>query len=160
MRRGRLTVRRVVASAAVAAVALSLGLFGPVDVSSASTGSAFSATKTVSRDKLQGGVSTVMDKRTVTVSVDTTANLRSRQEIEVSWTGAHPTGGIVSDQNSSDAQHEEYPMVIMECRGTASTVSPSTCWTQSWSERVQISSVSASAFPPWRVDRYAPASRP
>ena len=39
----------------------------------------------------------------------------------MSWSGAHPTGGIVADQNSIDAQHEEYPFVLLECRGVDST---------------------------------------
>ena len=40
----------------------------------------------------------------------------------MSWTGAHPTGGIVANPNSIAGQNEEYPMVILECRGTASGV--------------------------------------
>lgn len=33
----------------------------------------------------------------VSMTVSTTTNLRSRQEIHVSWTGAHPTGGVATD---------------------------------------------------------------
>ena len=51
------------------------------------------------------------------LDVDETTNLRGRQEIDVSWSGAHPTGGIVADQNSIAAQNEEYPFVLLECRG-------------------------------------------
>ena len=36
----------------------------------------------------------------------------------MSWSGAHPTGGIVADQNSAAAQDEEYPFVLLECRGS------------------------------------------
>ena len=51
----------------------------------------------------------------------------------MSWSGAHPTGGIVPDPNSTAGEYEEYPLVLLECRGTASgpdEVSPETCWTQ------------------------------
>ena len=92
------------------------------------------------------GKEQVVDKRTVTLHVSQTTNLRGRQEIAVSWSGAHPTGGIVADQNSIDAQQEEYPFVLLECRGIDSTkatpperLSPETCWTQDWSERYQDS---------------------
>ena len=152
-------VRRLVALAAVGTITVTLGLLGTAGASLAATGDkGFSARETISRVHSDGGVDTVVDTRTVSLSVSNTANLRSRQEIKVSWTGAHPTGGIYSDQNSSDAQHEEYPVVLLECRGDAAHVSPSTCWTQSWSERVQVASVSAPPFPAWRVDRYALAS--
>ena len=38
----------------------------------------------------------------------------------MSWSGAHPTGDIVPDPNSTDGEYEEYPFVLLECRGTAS----------------------------------------
>ena len=92
-----------------------------------------------------------------------TTNLQGRQEIDVSWSGAHPTGGIVADQNSVDAQDEEYPFVLLECRGVDSTASPAadqlspeTCWTQTWSEHYQDSF--GDAYPPYRLDEYATAA--
>ena len=67
------------------------------------------------------------------MSSDTT-DLHGRQEISVSWSGAHPTGGIVADQNSDDAQQEEYPFVLLECRGDDIRRRPGEprrrCWTQ------------------------------
>ena len=46
----------------------------------------------------------------------------------------------------STPQQEEYPFVLLECRGIDSTsvarreqLSPETCWTQTWSERYQDS---------------------
>jgi ABC-type phosphate transport system substrate-binding protein len=117
-------------------------------------------TKTVERDNLVNGKSVVVDKRHITLKVGDTTDLRGRQELSVSWSGAHPTGGIIADQNSIDAQQEEYPFVLLECRGVDSTkvaaakqISPKTCWTQSWSERFQSSF--STAFPPYRLDRYA-----
>ena len=35
----------------------------------------------------------------------------------MSWSGAHPTGGLVANENSPQAQYEEYPFVLLECRG-------------------------------------------
>jgi hypothetical protein len=122
--------------------------------------SSASHTKTVERVNRVNGKDVVVDKRHVALHVSETANVRGRQEINVSWTGAHPTGGIIADQNSIDAQQEEYPVVLLECRGvdsthvaTAKQLSPQTCWTQSWSERFQSSL--DTAFPPYRLDRFA-----
>jgi hypothetical protein len=120
----------------------------------------FSKSETITRDNLDNGKNHVVDKRTVTLHVSNTSDLRGRQEITVSWSGAHPTGGIIADQNSIDAQHEEYPFVLLECRGVDSTkvkaadrLSPQTCWTQDWSERYQ--DTFQTRFPPYRLDRYA-----
>jgi len=130
------------------------------DVSGAGS---FTATKTVTRSNLVDGVSVPVDSRTVTLDVNETTNLQGRQEIDVRWSGAHPTGGIVADQNSSAAQNEEYPFVLLECRGVDSTtagaadqLSPETCWTQTWSEHYQDSL--GDAYPPYRLDRYATTS--
>jgi hypothetical protein len=93
----------------------------------------------------------------VTVTVSQTMNLRGRQQIDVSWTGAHPTGGLVPDPNSQAAALQEYPVVIMECRGIESGgqhIDPSTCWTQTVNERMSMTD--STAFPEWRLDRYAP----
>jgi hypothetical protein len=149
-----------------AGLALLIALAGTVltgTVSHAvSTGAAkpFSKTVTITRDNLDNGKNQVVDKRTVTLNVNDTSDLRGRQEIKVSWSGAHPTGGIVADQNSIPAQNEEYPFVLLECRGVDSTkvavakrVSPETCWTQAPSERYQ--DTYEKPFPPYRLDRYA-----
>jgi hypothetical protein len=123
----------------------------------------FTKTETISRQFLVNGVEQVVDKRTVTLDVSQTNDLRGRQEVVVSWSGAHPTGGIVADQNSIDAQQEEYPFVILECRGidsesvpAAQRLSPETCWTQSWSERYQ--DTFQTLYPPYRLDQYASAA--
>jgi hypothetical protein len=123
---------------------------------------AFSANETITRDHLNAdGTDDVVDTRNFTVNVDRTLGLRGNQEIDVSWTGAHPTGGLEPDESSADAAtHEEYPVVVMECRGIDSSnaptneqLSPSTCWTQTTSERYFASF--GTAFPAWRLDRYA-----
>ncbi|MBV9872296.1 MAG: hypothetical protein JO214_16925 [Frankiaceae bacterium] len=133
--------------------------------STARGSSAVSKHKTVSRTKIVGGKTKTVDKRKITLKVSQTHDLRGRQEIDVSWSGAHPTGGIVADQNSIDAQQEEYPFVLLECRGLDSTkvkkserMSEKTCWTQDWTERYQ--DTFATQFPPYRLDQYAtPAER-
>jgi len=153
--------------ALVAAVVLGSGLALTAPLTAAAAGSAtsgaFSKTETITRDQLVGGTDTVVDTRTVTVTVGTTTNLRERQQISVAWSGAHPTGGIVGDVNSEQAAQEEYPVVIMECRGTDSTsvpvaerVSPETCWTQTPAER--FDSNYSYQWPPYRLDRYASAA--
>jgi ABC-type phosphate transport system substrate-binding protein len=159
--------RRVGAAVAVAIAGTSLALLGVTAPAGAAAAhhAAFSKTETIKRVNLVGGKDHVVDKRKVTLNVSTTQNLRGRQEIGVSWSGAHPTGGVVADQNSIDAAQEEYPFVLLECRGLDSPkvkaserLSPQTCWTQDWRERYQDSL--QTQFPPYRVDRYAsPADR-
>lgn len=124
---------------------------------------AFTKTEKISRVNLINGTNRVVDKRTFSVSVDQTTDLRDRQEIDVSWTGAHPTGGLIADPNSAAAPQQEYPVVLMMCHGLASPsapaskrISPETCWTQTPGERVEVSG--NFAFPPYRLDRYASAA--
>ncbi len=124
--------------------------------------SAFTASETITRDHLNAdGTDDVVDTRNFTVNLDRTTELRGNQEIAVSWSGARPTAGLEPDESSADAAtHEEYPVVVMECRGLDEStapaneqLSPSTCWTQTTSERYFASF--ATAFPVWRLDRYA-----
>ena len=72
------------------------------------------------------------------------------------------TGGVVADPNSNAARVQEYPFVLIECRGidsatapAAQRMSPETCWTQSVQERFQRDL--NTGFPAWRVDRRAGA---
>jgi hypothetical protein len=106
---------------------------------------AFSATKTVTRSFTQddGNIETV-DSRDVTVKVDHTRNLRGRERIGISWTGAHPSGGRASDPYGENGLKQEYPVVILQCRGVddpslpkAQQVDPTTCWTSTRQQRSQ-----------------------
>jgi hypothetical protein len=138
--------------------------------SSASTGTAaggpaFTASETITRDHLNpDGTDDVVDSRNFSVSVDRDTALRGDQQLRITWTGAHPTGGTVPDESSSTAAaFEEYPVVIMECRGIDAAdapaderLDPTTCWTQTASER--YSSSFNTAFPSWRLDRYGSAA--
>jgi len=148
------------------AVAAQATIASPAAVTSAHA--AFTKTKKISRVNLVNGVRKVVDTRTVSVSVSQTQDLRDRQNVNVSWTGAHPTGGIVPQQNSSEASVEQYPVVLMMCRGKASAtsgkdqISPETCWTQSPIERTQTGTSlpvdDSPDFPPYRLDLYASAA--
>jgi hypothetical protein len=142
----------------LAACVTLVGLSGVVPAATAASHAAnapaFTQTETISRSFLSGGQETVADSRTVTLNVNQTTNLQGRQEIGVSWSGAHPTGDIVPDPNSSDGEYEEYPFVLLECRGTAGgaqQVTPETCWTQDANSRYQ------GGFPdePYQLDQYA-----
>jgi hypothetical protein len=139
------------------------GLLGPAPTASASDSSstpAFTHTETVSRTFWSDNQPTTVDSRSVTLNVDDTTNLQGRQEIAVSWSGAHPTGGIVSDPNSIAGENQEYPMVLLECRGTASgadEVTPETCWTQDSGSRYQDSydDNADGSWPSYRLDHDA-----
>jgi hypothetical protein len=157
---------RDVAARAALAVAVGLLLISslPGTVFAAASNS-FTKTETISRVHLVNGADQTVETRTFTVSIDQTKLLRDRQEINVTWSGAHPTGGLVGDQNSGLAAEQEYPVVMMECRGidgssvaVAKRLSPETCWTHTPAERSQYDL--SFAFPPYRLDRYAlPADR-
>ncbi len=137
----------------------------------ASTADSFHETETIARTNLIDGQNVVVDKRTVSLTVTNTANLINRQPIDVSWTGAHPTGGIDPDGPNPNADlvtgsiavdgpaagFQEYPMVLLECHGTAKTIQPEDCWTTEYGERVFLGTGTTS-FPPWRLDRYATAA--
>jgi hypothetical protein len=158
-------MNRLRRSAAIICLALvGLTSAGFPSPASAADPAAFTKTVTITRDHLVDGVDDVVDSRTVKVDVATTQDLRDRQAVTVSWQGAHPSGGLVSDHNASAAAMQEYPVVVMQCRGTDSTsvpadkrVSPETCWTQTPAERFQYSP-SGSSFPSYRMDRFATAA--
>jgi hypothetical protein len=150
--------------------ALAVGALAIVPVTTAgsaaagSTDGSFSATKTVTRSNLDAdGKSTTVSSKTVHVTVSQTQNLRGRQDINVSWSGAQPTGGVQPDYNTTAAPNQEYPFAILECRGqdAASTTAskranPTTCWTHGADSRWV--GISYTPFGPWRLDRYATAS--
>lgn len=99
-------------------------------------------TRTLTREFLEpNGMTTIVDTRTVSMSVETTTALRDRERIRISWTGAHPTGGRSLDPYGYGGLGQEYPVVILLCRGVEGAVSaqdrvtPETCWTTSRSER-------------------------
>jgi hypothetical protein len=142
--------------AAAAQIVVATMLLTATHANASAESSAVTKSITETRSFLDAtGAATQVDSKTVTLSVSQTTNLRGRQIVDVTWSGAHPTGGLAADVNSSAAALEEYPVVILECRGVddataTSALNPQTCWTQSVSERTQIDS--NDPFPPWRVD--------
>ncbi|HEX9033862.1 MAG TPA: hypothetical protein VF834_18640 [Streptosporangiaceae bacterium] len=153
-------------AAGAASSATRLATVPATTTTTAAAGSgAFHQTKTIYRTNLVSGKSKVVDKRTVTLNVSTTTNLIDRQVIKVSWSGAHPTGGIWSNPNDGpSAQLQEYPMVLLECHGNPSSkapaaqqIQPKDCWTATPTERF-FSGDPSQPYPPWRVDQYATAA--
>ncbi len=156
--------------AAIPALGLGVLLAGvtgtPVHAADASPAATaeYSRTQTLTRTHVQAdGTDDVVDSRAVTVDVDTTTNLRGRQRIGVSWSGAHPSASRTSNPYGQAGMTQEYPVVILQCRGlddpslpANQQISPSTCWTSDYVQRKDDSASSASA--PWLYDRFATAS--
>ena len=159
--------RWAVASGCLFALSASLAPFaGSADASAPAVAAAASSQVTKSVDAarvhLVNGADVVADPRTITVSVDLTTGLRDGQPINVSWTGAHPTGGVALDPNGSLAASLEYPVVILECRGVSGSsatgveqISPETCYTQTPDQRYFSTN---DIWSPFRLDRYSPAA--
>ncbi|GAA4754044.1 hypothetical protein GCM10023350_44250 [Nocardioides endophyticus] len=118
---------------------------------------AWSETKTIQRTVVDADGSMrsypFADPFNVTVDVDHTKNLRGRERVEISWKGAQPSAGRASDPYGIGGLNQEYPVVIMQCRGVGATVKPETCWTSSFSQRSQISRSSSDAT--WTRDVHA-----
>lgn len=103
-------------------------------------GTGFNATETLCRWFTDTG--TLADQRSFSVSVSNTTDLLNRQVVSVSWTGAHPSSALVGDLFNAAASNQQYPVVLMECRGVdsatapkADQISPETCWTATPEER-------------------------
>ena len=60
----------------------------------------------------------------MTVNASETENLRGRQRITISWTGAQPSGGRASNPYGEKGLQQEYPVVILQCRGRDDAVAP------------------------------------
>ena len=82
------------------------------------------------------------DTRTVTVTADKHTDLQARERVHIAWSGAHPTGGRAANPFGVGGLSQEYPVLIMECRGlddpslpAAQQVRPDTCWTSSFFQR-------------------------
>ncbi|RYV49989.1 hypothetical protein [Pengzhenrongella frigida] len=125
---------------------------GPV-VAAAVADPAYEVTKTLTRVMRQpDGTDKEVDSREVTVVADRTTDLQGRQSVAVSWTGARPTASVQGDLSSSSGQQQEYPVIILQCRGVDNQVTPETCWTTDTSKR----DTSDSAFyAVWTHDLYA-----
>jgi hypothetical protein len=118
----------------------------PTDNVQRSGGSPFTLTKSLARTFVNDdGSAYEFPANTVTVEASQTKELRGRQRIQLSWTGAQPSGGRASNPYGESGLQQEYPVVILQCRGTDDPnlpvdqqVRPETCWTGSVAERSQI----------------------
>jgi hypothetical protein len=119
---------------------------------------AYSQTKTLSRSIVFDGQPIEIDSRDVTVTASRTTELRGRERIEISWTGAHPSGGRAASPFGELGMLQEYPVVIMQCRGlddptlpADQQLSPETCWTSSRIQRSQSMDASQAV---WQQDAF------
>ncbi|MFI5428676.1 hypothetical protein [Aeromicrobium sp. UC242_57] len=121
---------------------------------------AFSKTKTVTREfRDADGADQVVDSRDVTLKVDHTKNLRGRERVKVTWAGARPSAARAADPFGENGLKQEYPMLILQCRGVddaslpaAKQIRPETCFT---STRQQRSQSTDPFYAIWRHDLYA-----
>ncbi|MDH2414842.1 hypothetical protein [Nocardioides sp. CER19] len=167
MRRG--AVRALVALGLVAGslTFFSAGTATPAAV--AATGGGWSQTKKLTRDYYVNSRTvedpadpsappTVVgdqasDSRTVTVRVDKHTDLQSRERIHVTWSGAHPSGGRAANPFGEKGLSQEYPVLLLECRGVddpslpaARQIRPSTCWTSTAAQRTLSQSASVASW--------------
>ncbi|MBM7516067.1 hypothetical protein [Nocardioides nitrophenolicus] len=121
----------------------------------------FEQTKTIERTFVdaQGAVESVTSSA-FTVRADHTTDLRGRERVDISWSGAPPSGGRASNPYGENGLSQEYPVVVMQCRGrddaslpAAQQLSPETCWTSSFFQRSQVARSPYEAL--WTVDQYA-----
>jgi hypothetical protein len=124
-------------------------------------GSGYSSTKTLTRQWVEDDGSTYdFPSNTVTVKASDTKNLRGRQRIQISWSGAQPSGGRAANPYGEAGMNQEYPVVILQCRGTDDAtlpldkqVRPETCWTNSVIQRSQVLKDVGDAI--WAKDKFA-----
>ncbi|MFZ2014617.1 MAG: hypothetical protein WAV00_12395 [Nocardioides sp.] len=82
------------------------------------------------------------------LSVNKHTDLQDHERISVKWSGAHVTGGRSLNPYGETGLPQEYPVVLMECRGVdpknysggavpagQEEVAPETCWTNTYFQR-------------------------
>ena len=87
------------------------------------------------------------------LSVDKHSNMQDHERITVKWSGAHVTNGRSLNPYGESGLPQEYPVVLMECRGVdpkdvpggtvpsgQEAVSPETCWTNTYFQRTNSAS--------------------
>lgn len=126
----------------------------------------YRATKTIGRVIVGAdGVEQPVSSYDMTVTANGLTDLRGRERVEVSWTGAPPSGGRSNDPYGPKGLAQEYPVVVMQCRGLddpklppRKRLSRETCWTSAVTQRSVLIASGANAT--WTVDHYAdPADR-
>ena len=139
---------------------LGIGPAGAHPAQQSSQDDGWTKTQTLTRTFGDG---TAPDNRSVTVTADKHLELQDHERVGISWKGAHATGGRVSNPYGESGLDQEYPVVILECRGVdplngdpaqgQSVASPKTCWTNTNTER---SAQSAPGTGIWQLDANAP----
>ncbi|GAA1503200.1 hypothetical protein GCM10009788_03040 [Nocardioides humi] len=126
-------------------------------------GDAWSQTKSMQREFVaaDGTTTAISDPSTgsawqVAVSADHTQSLRGRERVGIAWSGAQPSGGRANDPFGPGGMNQEYPVVVLQCRGAGDAVRPETCWTSSFAQRSQVSKSESDAT--WTEDLHAPAA--
>ena len=157
-------------TAAVLLAALAVGSSGAALVGttaqaapSSAHGTSWTGTKTLTRAFAKADGSTfTFPSHKVTVHVDRTQNLRSRERVRITWRGAQPSAGRAANPYGENGLQQEYPVVILECRGLddpklpkTQQLSPDTCWTGSVAERSQVTRAGSDAA--WTHDLFATA---
>lgn len=129
----------------------------------AAVGDAWRGTKTFARELVNadGSTTTLANPLTaapykMTVQVDHTKNLRGRERVDLTWSGAQQSAGRAADPYGANGMNQEYPVVVLQCRGQGEAVKPETCWTSSVGQRSQIGVSQSSAV--WREDQFASAA--
>lgn len=159
-----LLLAALVAAFAPASAAPVTGEDRSIDNVTGRKSSAFTATKALTRVfENADGSRYEFPTNTVTVKASETQNLRGRQRITISWTGAQPSAGRASNPYGEKGLQQEYPVVILQCRGrddaslpAKQQLRPETCWTASVAQRSQITRSDAEST--WTHDLYASAA--
>lgn len=135
----------------------------PVTPRAVAAGDAWSRTQSMERELVaaDGTTTAISDPATgkpwqVTVTADHTRNLRGRERVGITWSGAQPSGGRANDPFGPGGMNQEYPVVVLQCRGIGDAVKPETCWTSSFGQRSQVSRSASDAT--WTEDLHALAA--
>jgi hypothetical protein len=80
------------------------------------------------------------------LEVNKHTNLQDHERINITWSGAHPTAGRALNPFGETGLEQEYPVLLMQCRGidpkddpgvsASKAVAPDTCWTNTYFERM------------------------
>lgn len=157
---GRVLAALGLVAAVLAVVGPTAGSAGAAAASASAPAGAYAETRTLRRAHLRAdGSEQVVEERTVTVTADHTTELRGRERIHIAWRGARPSGGRSANPYGEGGLTQEYPVVILQCRGVddpdapaARQIRPETCWTTT---SLQRSAVVTHRTAVWRHDRYA-----
>jgi hypothetical protein len=115
-------------------------------------GDSWSATEPLHRAFFDGSGAT-STSTCFRLSVDKHTDMQDHERITVTWSGAHVTGGRSLNPYGESGLPQEYPVVLMECRGVDpknypsgtvpsghEAVTPQTCWTNTYFQRTNSAS--------------------